>query len=103
MSAYEQVRNATYFRNVLGSIINSGLGPKDKLMVQFGETGIGFAPHYHIFNQEKKVYIRINGLNHKPFRKDTEMPFDQVTSEPFTYKDITEMLRRCLAPIKNPG
>ncbi|MFT5329988.1 MAG: hypothetical protein ACI9KA_001065 [Parasphingorhabdus sp.] len=93
---WEVVANPSYFRKILGNMVDLGFGPKASggALIRFGVTGIGHSPHYQIELPNKSI-VCFNGLNHKEAAIDgEEFANRNLSVEQFNYQQVETMLAR---------
>lgn len=94
---WEDVKDPSYFRSVLGNMVKLGFGPRSNGAgkVRFGRTGDGYAPNYQIEGPEgtKNVF---NGMGHAEARHVEEEFAEDRLSEQFSYQQVQAMLARLI-------
>lgn len=92
---WELVTDPSYFKGVLGNFVYLGHGPKrnGEAFVRFGLTGTGHGPNYQIeCSDGRKIAFR--GMGHSEASNIADAFEPENISEPFTYDDVVEMLKR---------
>ena len=90
------MNDESYFRKVMGNMVDLGFGPKnpDSAFIRFGMTGIGHAPNYQIeaFDGAKHCF---RGMGHAEVTDVTdEFAPTNLSTECFRYIDVQNLLAR---------
>lgn len=91
---WEDVTDPSYFRAVMRNFVAMGFGPSkgSEAVVRFGSTGGGVHPNYQIEGRDASVQC-FRGSNHKEADDLAEAFIPANISEPFTYDEVSELLK----------
>ncbi|TXM94947.1 hypothetical protein [Methylobacterium sp. WL116] len=90
---WDLVTDPDYFRDVMGTLVTAGLGPKEDVWVRFGNTGAGKNPNYQVQGPDGRI-VRYSGTTHKAFHLKPDESFEpgNLSEEVFAYPDVVKLL-----------